>query len=146
MTPAQKEEIYKLRLQGLGYKAIAKELLLTVDTVKGYCKRHDLSGQVEVAKVSGLCLQCKKSIRQKKRGRTKKFCSDACRYTWWNEKPDKRGKKDAAIYHYTCQHCNRQFSSYGNKIRKYCSHDCYIKSRFWREVRVLLQEPFIMRE
>ena len=141
MAPAQKEEIHKLRLQGLGYKAIAKELLLTVDTVKGYCKRHHLNGTVEVGQLnakaikesSGLCLHCKKSIRQKKRGRTKKFCSDACRYTWWNENPDKRGKTDAAIYHYTCQHCNRRFGSYGNKLRKYCSHDCYIKSRFWRE-------------
>ena len=56
MTPDQKEEIHKLRQQGLGYKAIATELLLTVDTVKGYCKRHDLNGQVEVATPSGLCL------------------------------------------------------------------------------------------
>lgn len=138
MTPDQKEEIYKLRLQGLGYKAIASELLLTVDAVKGYCKRNHLNspvevGQLDTKEISSLCLYCKKSIRQKKHGRTKKFCCDACRYTWWNENPDKRGKKDAAIYHYTCHHCNRQFSSYGNKLRKYCSHDCYIKSRFWRE-------------
>ena len=35
MTPHQKEEINKLRLQGLGYKTIAKELLLTADKVKG---------------------------------------------------------------------------------------------------------------
>jgi len=35
MTPHQKEEIHKLRLQGLGYKTIAKELLLTADKVKG---------------------------------------------------------------------------------------------------------------
>ena len=63
MSPEQKEDIYKLRLQGMAYKAIAKELLLTVDTVKGHCKRHDLSDQVEVATVIGLCLQCKKNIR-----------------------------------------------------------------------------------
>jgi len=133
MSPNQKEDIHKLRLQGLGYKAIAGELLLTVDTVKGYCKRHHLNGQVEVATSSGLCLQCKKPIRQKKRGRTKKFCCDGCRYTWWNENQDKHSKKDAAIYHYTCQRCNKQFSSYGNKLRKYCSHDCYIKLRFGGE-------------
>ena len=34
MTPAQKETVYNLRLQGLGYKAIARELLLSVDAVK----------------------------------------------------------------------------------------------------------------
>lgn len=34
MSPEQKEEIYKLRLQGMGYKAIAGKLLLTVDVIK----------------------------------------------------------------------------------------------------------------
>ena len=35
VTPVQKETVYILRLQGLGYKAIARELLLSVDAVKG---------------------------------------------------------------------------------------------------------------
>lgn len=139
MTPAQKEEIYKLRLQGLGYKAIARELLISEDAIKIYCKRHHLNGPAEVVQLnaeviqknSGLCLRCKNPIRQKKRGRTKKFCSNACRYAWWNENPDKRGTKDTAVYCYTCEHCGKQFNSYGNKRRKYCSHNCYIKSRFW---------------
>lgn len=137
MTPAEKEEIDKLRLQGLGYKSIAKELLLTVDTVKGYCKRHHLNSpaaalQANVKEII-LCMQCENKIRQKERGRTKKFCSDACRHSWWNDNQDKRSKNNIAIYQYTCAHCGRQFSSYGNKHRKYCSHNCYIKSRFWSE-------------
>jgi len=133
MTPDQKEEIHKLRLQGLGYKAIASELHLMVDTVKGYCKRHDLNGQVEVLGTALMCMQCQKSIRQKKRGRTKKFCSDGCRYTWWNQNADKRDRKDTAIYHYTCHYCNRQFSAYGNKLRKFCSNYCFVKFRFGGE-------------
>ena len=138
MTPEQKEDIYKLRLQGMGYKAIAGELLLTVDVIKGYCKRHQLNGSVEEVQLrikvtSGLCLHCKKSIRQKKCGRTKKFCCDACRYTWWNENQDKRVPKNAAIYNYNCKHCGKICSSYGNKLRKFCNHDCYIKSRFGGE-------------
>jgi acylphosphatase len=56
MTPDQKEEIHILKLQGIGYKTIAKQLCITVDMVKGYCKRNQLDGSVEV----GLCLQCKK--------------------------------------------------------------------------------------
>jgi len=31
----------------------------------------------------------------------------------------------------TCARCGKEFTSYGNKNRKYCSHDCYIKARFW---------------
>jgi len=129
MTPDQKEQIHNLRQQGVGYKAIAKELLLTADTVKGYCKRHQLDGSVEV----GFCLQCNKAIKQTKRGRVKKFCCDACRYQWWNENQDKHSPKDTAIYSYTCGHCGEQCSSYGNRKRKYCSHNCYIKSRFGEE-------------
>lgn len=132
MTPDQKEEIHKLRLRGLGYKAIAKELLLTVDMVKGYCKRH-LSDPVELLGNEVTCLQCEKPLIQKGIGRTKKFCSDGCRYTWWNKNPDKRVKKDAATYHYTCKHCNKQFSAYGNKLRKYCSNYCFVKFRFGGE-------------
>jgi len=140
MTPEQKEKIYKSRLQGLGYKAIAREMQMTVDVIKGYCKRHHLNGPAEVVQLnsevikenSGLCLHCKNPIRQKKHGRTKKFCSDACRYTWWNENSGHR-QKDRATYNYTCDNCGRKFSAYGNKVRKYCSHNCYIKSRFWGE-------------
>ena len=88
MTPEQKEAIYNLRLEGLGYKLIARELSLSADSVKGYCQRHHLIGPAEVVALNenvimekgGLCLQCKNPIRQKKRGRSKKFCSDVCRY------------------------------------------------------------------
>ena len=141
MTALQKEKIYKLRLQGLGYKAVARELLLSVDAVKRYCKRHHLNGPAEIVKLnaevilrnSGLCLCCKNPIRQKKRGRTKKFCSNTCKYAWWKAYPEKRSQKPDAVYQYICQHCGRQFSAYGNKQRKYCSHTCYIKSRYWGE-------------
>lgn len=141
MTPAQKEEIYKLRLQGLGYKAIARKMQISTDIIKGYCKRHHLNGPAEVVELNAevieaknaLCLNCKNPIRQKKRGRTKKFCSGTCRYSWWNENQDQRSDQDTAVYHFTCLHCGKPFSSYGNKKRKYCSHNCYIKFRFWGE-------------
>ena len=141
MTPAQKETIYKLRLQGLGYKAIARELLLSVDAVKGYCKRHHLNGPPEAVHLNvqvieehhGLCPYCKQPIRQKKRGRSKRFCSDVCRYTWWKVHPENSDRKEAATYPYTCQHCGNRCISYGNKTRKYCSHACYIKARFGGE-------------
>ena len=141
MTPAQKETVYKLRLQGLGYKAIARELLLSVDAVKSYCKRHHLTGPPEAVQKNvqvieeqhGLCPHCKQPIRQKKRGRSKRFCCDDCRYAWWKAHPEQSNQKEAATYPYTCGHCGKRCISYGNKTRKYCSHDCYIKARFWGE-------------
>ena len=141
VTPVQKEAVYKLRLQGLGYKAIAREQLLSVDAVKSYCKRHHLIGPPEAVQKNaqvieerhGLCPQCKQPIRQKKRGRSKRFCSDACRHGWWKAHPEACQKSAAAIYRYTCQYCGKACTAYGNKNRKYCSHDCYIKARFWGE-------------
>ena len=141
MRPAQKETVYKLRLQGLGYKAIARELLLSVDAVKSYCKRHHLTGPPEAVQKNvqvieeqhGLCPQCKQPIRRKKRGRSKRFCCDDCRYAWWKAHPEISSKSETAHYPFTCKYCGKKGMTYGNKNRKYCSHDCYIKARFLGE-------------
>ena len=141
MTPAQKETVYKLRLQGLGYKAIARELLLSVDAVKSYCKRHHLTGPPEAVQKNvqvieeqhGLCPHCKQPIRQKKRGRSKRFCCDDCRYAWWKAHPEISSKSETALYPYTCEYCGKKCTTYGNKNRKYCSLACYYKARYGGE-------------
>ena len=61
----------------------------------------------------------------------RKFCSDACRTAWWNSHPDCVDRK--AVYAYTCAHCGKPFTAYGNKERKYCSRNCYISDRFGEE-------------
>lgn len=141
MTTDEKEKIKELRLKGMGYKAISTLLGLSRDSVRGFCKRNGLYGDScvvalnveEKAKRNLLCICCEKPIKQKDKGRTRRFCSDKCRRQWWNENQDKRNKKETAIYKYTCPHCGKEFEVYGNKKRKYCGHDCYIKDRFWRE-------------
>lgn len=141
MTDLDREQIRDLRLKGVGYKAIASVLGLSRDTVRGYCKRNGLHGDSRVVslnveekkKKNLLCACCSKPIKQKKRGRARRFCSDECRRKWWKDNPDKRKKKEKAVYKYTCPNCGKEFSCYGNKKRKYCSHDCYIKSRFWSD-------------
>ena len=141
MNEVQRKEIFELRGLGYGYKSIARELGLSGDAVKSYCKRHHLNGPGEVVKLNIqvlekrniICPQCRKPIKQKGRGRARRFCSDECRRKWWQDNPQERNRKETATYKYTCSHCGKDFSSYGNKQRKYCSHDCYIKSRFWSE-------------
>lgn len=141
MTEIQKQQIQDLRLKGLGYKAIAAVLGISRDTVRGYCKRNGFAGNVTVIALKTeekkeqnlLCPCCSKPIKQPKRGRARRFCSDECRRKWWNDNPQERKKRDTAIYKYTCPYCGKSFSCYGNKKRKYCSHHCYIKDRFWRE-------------
>lgn len=141
MTEAEKQQIQDLRLEGIGYKAIAAMLGMTRDRVRGYCKRNGLGGDAQVVGLNveerinqnKICTSCKKPIKQKERGRARKFCSDECRRKWWRENPQARKKHETAVYNFTCPHCDKDFSIYGNSKRKYCSHDCYIKSRFWSE-------------
>lgn len=141
MNNYEKGKIKELRLKGMGYKGIANLLGLTRDSVRGFCKRNGLEGDScvvalnleEKIKRNILCLCCEKPIKQNNQGRTRRFCSNKCRYKWWNENQDKRNKKETAIYKYTCPYCEKEFDVYGNKKRKYCSHNCYIKDRFWRE-------------
>ena len=141
MTENDKEKIKALRLQSMGYKGIATTLGLSKDSVKGYCKRNGLNGDFNVIslnfneklKQNLLCACCKKPIKQKAMGKPRKFCSDECRREWWREHPEERIAKEKAIYTFACSYCGVEFSAYGNNKRKYCSHNCFIKDRFWRE-------------
>ena len=148
MTKEQKEEIYKLRLDGLGYKSIAKALYVNSDAVKSYCKRHHLNGPAQLvalnAKViqekNDLCQCCNGPIRKRKRGRTKKFCSEECRRKWWKENQNKCTQKATATYPYTCLMCGKAFTVYGNSKRKYCSHSCYIHYRYNNVIKSCLRQ------
>lgn len=130
MTDAQKIQIGNLREAGLGYKKIAEQMELSENTVKTYCRRHGLGGnlaqQGEAPK--DVCLCCGKPVKQNPGRKQKKFCSDSCRNKWWNSHLDKVERK--ANYEFICLCCKKPFTAYGNKNRKYCSHECYIADRF----------------
>ena len=144
MTDVEKQKIQELRVKGDGYKAIAAVLSISRDTIRGYCKRNGLDGDLTLISLkekqnqNSICACCNKVIKQKEHGR-RRFCSEDCRRKWWNENQDRRNKKEAATYKYICPNCGKEFSSYGNKNRKYCSHDCYIKSRFGEVGEVIAQ-------
>ena len=123
MTEQQAKQIREMREQGIGYRSIALTVGLSRDIVRNFCKSRGLSGygsaltknireQVMLGKA---CLYCGKEMKQPDTGRPKKFCSDKCRREWWKGHPERI----------------KEFLSYGNRKRKYCSHDCYIKARFW---------------
>ena len=141
MTEVQACRIREMRLNGAGYKAIATATGLSRDSVRNYCKNNGMNGFGEVNMLNlkeqiehgNACMFCGMTIRQPVRGRRKKFCSDVCRREWWKMHPDDIEKKETAIYKSACVKCGQEFESYGNKNRKYCSHDCYIKDRFYEE-------------
>lgn len=141
MTEFQAEQIENLRKQGVGYRSIGTIVGLSRDIVRNYCKSKGLDGYAsditvniqEQMALGKACWCCGKPIAQTRTGRPRKFCSDRCRRTWWAAHPEAGNHKAEATYHMTCAYCGKPFISYGNKNRKYCSHPCYIRDRFWRE-------------
>ena len=130
MNDLQRKAIEKLRNKGVGYKAIAQKLGLSVNTVKSHCRRNGLTGNRSVTDAIEVlfCKKCGKKLTQSVGAKQKSFCSDECRLSWWKEHPEKVKRK--AYYELTCAYCRKAFHSYGNKNRKYCSHECYIADRF----------------
>lgn len=129
MTKEEKIRIEAYRRKGVGYKQIAKDLDLSVNSVKSYCRRNGLSNEtLEQSLPESACEQCGKSIAQIKGRKHKRFCSDKCRNQWWNAHLDEVKRK--AVYEYVCPVCSNTFSVYGNANRKYCSHACYVIGRF----------------
>lgn len=149
MTDFQAKQIRELRMKGVGYRAIASVVGLSRDIVRNYCKSHGLDGYAseftvnikEQMKQGKVCLSCGKDILQPSTGRRRKFCSDKCRREWWAAHPEVVNKKETAFYEKDCIYCGKPFAAYGNKNRKYCSHECYVHDRFWRKEEG--REPYV---
>ena len=133
MDGFQKEQIRNLRGEGLSYAEIARQVNVSRDAVISFCRRNGLQ---EIKKprtavktaVGDVCRECEKPLVQVVGMKRRVFCSKECRVKWWKEHPERLNQK--AVYQYTCPHCGKSFSAYGNSKRKYCSHACYISDRF----------------
>ncbi|NCD07643.1 MAG: helix-turn-helix domain-containing protein [Spirochaetia bacterium] len=129
MKSTEKENITKLRNEGYGYTAIANELNISINTIKSFCKANNLGGvkakRNKQKKNISFCLNCGKELEHTPGKKKKKYCSDKCRYQWWNNNRDNN-----STYQIKCKSCNKKFNTYKNSNRKYCSHQCYIADRF----------------
>ena len=128
MKPEQKRMIEELRNSGCGYKEISEQLQISINTVKSYCKRHELTrmGKRNSGSVR-FCVQCGTEIKQEQHRKTKKFCSDRCRMIWWREHSSLLRTPSKQIF--ICPVCHEAFSAYSSTKQKYCSRLCYARSR-----------------
>ena len=125
MTEITKTKIIMLKNKEMSSADIARQLGISKETVKSFCKRHYKPLHLPEADVN-ICVACGEHFEFGKR-RTK-YCSKECRQKWWNTHPEYIMRK--AYYFQYCKYCGQEFSSYGNNSRKYCSHECYIQDRF----------------
>ena len=133
MDGFQKEQIRNLRGEGLSYAEIARRVDVSRDAVISFCRRNglqEIKKPITAVKIAAedVCRECGKPLVQVNGMKRRVFCSKECRVKWWKEHPEQLNQK--AVYQYTCPHCGKPFSAYGNAKRKYCSHSCYISDRF----------------
>ena len=77
MTDAQKEQVRAMRMQGIGYRLIAKSLGLKINQVQLFCKAHGLAGNGEIARLNypiwcqqnNRCPVCGAKVTQPETGR-----------------------------------------------------------------------------
>lgn len=126
MDNTQKQKAAELRRRGLGFAEIARRLHLSRDTVKSFCYRNKIA--VESSENTNRCRECGKPLVQVNGRKKRVFCCSECRIRWWHKHPELINQK--AVYTFVCAGCGKRFKAYGNNHRKYCSHSCYINSRF----------------
>lgn len=129
MTKDQQTKILALCAEGMRYCEIAVQLGMSVNTLKSYCRRHDIHPKTkeELIAAANACPYCGQAI-QAHSGRKRRFCSDACRVAWWREHPDQL--KPKTTVQRICACCGIPFNCYPTKERLFCSHPCYIQARF----------------
>lgn len=132
LTEQDKYLLEKMRRSGITYSEISARIGIKESSVRTYCSRHGLTDEALLSKANrspeGFCPNCGLPILQVVKQKPKRFCSDQCRYAWWSK--NRICMKRSAFYTLRCHHCGKEFVSYGNNKRKYCSHECYIEERF----------------
>jgi endogenous inhibitor of DNA gyrase (YacG/DUF329 family) len=127
MTNEQKKRLEQLRSEGLGYKRIAAELGLSLNTVQSYCRRHPVVMRVPECSYENKCLFCGEYLHHKPGAKKRKFCSDRCRITWWNAHPETGTKRK--VRNVSCAFCGVPFLVVGERMRMYCSRICSARAR-----------------
>lgn len=128
MQEEQKQIIITLRSQGESYAEIANYLGMSPNTIKSFCRRSKIrpspSLNLNAEKTADTCKNCGALLSQNSGKRKKLFCSDRCRYVWWNQERQRK------VYRLTCQYCGQTFINLGNRSKRFCSKKCMNLARY----------------
>lgn len=129
MNDRQRQLIRELRDLNRGYSEVASITGLSRDSVKAYCRNHGLGGdRSAIEEDFSHCRNCHRPIESTPGKRRRIFCSDSCRHSWDNRHRNPDSYK--AFHEQVCEHCGKTFRVYSTSVRKFCSHQCYVLSRF----------------
>ena len=127
MTNEQRKRLEQLRSEGLGYKRIAAELGISINTVQSFCRRHPDKIKTPTYHPENTCLHCGARLFHTPGAKKRKFCSDHCRITWWNAHPEAGEKRK--VREIACGFCGAHFLAVGEQTRMYCSRICSARAR-----------------
>lgn len=144
---SEREEVRKLRMQGLSCARIAELAGIPEEDVASHCRTlgfpetgscrkvplppedeawlRDKRGEPKGRK----CPVCGNALEQLARGRGKRFCSRECRNKFWNEK--RRGDIKIHGHKAVCGNCGEDFYALA-ETQLFCSRSCYFESRYGR--------------
>ena len=127
VTNAEMNYIIRHRRAGKGCAEIARTLGLSANTVKSFCRRNSIVPDEQASPTDSAetkCLQCGKAVIRSPHRKAKRFCSDACRLTWWHSHRDLARN----ALERRCRYCGMVFHSV--REQKYCSRRCYFAARY----------------
>lgn len=132
----EREEVRRLRLDGMNITEIAEQTGMPEAQVTDYC--HELGlptegnchlyisvGSSSAKPQTPRCQNCGAPVPP---GR-KKFCCDRCHEEFKYEDRKSMGGKTAV-----CKYCGVVFNQWKSKDRKYCSRECYLADRYGWEI------------
>lgn len=120
MTKEEKLLIIKLRKEGYGYKKIAGEIpTVPMSTIRYLCSKTNED------EIISFCECCGKEINVAPKKKKARFCSDKCRFKWWQDY--RKNHQVKGMIKVKCESCGVEFITYPSKKRHYCSRDCYLK-------------------
>ncbi len=138
MTQEQKRHIRQLRAAGEGYKRISTLLDIPVGTIKSFCRRDEADEpavtdyrapqkpEITIENENPICPQCGTPVIRIPGRKKRVFCSEACRVAHWRTQAHADGKPAL------CAGCGKPLYGHDRR-RKFCSHACYIHSRFGKQ-------------
>ena len=114
-----KDRIVVYRNNGLSYNEIADKLGVTSEYARTVCSRANRASNADNRLQSdGFCKQCGRPLDMTGDHRNRLFCDDKCRSEFHNH------RILHTPYICDCEFCGREFVSYGNPKKRFCSREC----------------------